>query len=396
MRFLISFILTLLLAVPVISQESGPANTVMRVPAAGGKPRLGAIDLSASAATTNQLPVAKGGTGASSFTAGSLLFSNGTVFSQDNSNLFWDNTSKYLGIGTTTNLGKLSVGASGNTQVSIVDTSNSDRGLKLNAKLSAGLGFIGTNSSVIELALGIDGTEKARIDSSGNFLVKGNVFRHYYQGGSSLGEFAVRSDGQLQIYAYNGSYKDILLSRDGNSNGGKVLVGKAATGFSSTGVELSPDGVTYITSSSDPLSINKQTSTGNLIYFAYNQNEVGKITTNGTNTTYSTTSDYRLKQNIRPMTGALDKVSRLKPVTYTWKLDGSPGQGFIAHELQDVIPDAVTGKKDAVDKNGKPIYQGIDQSKVVATLTAAIQELKAEVDTLKAEVKILKSKSHTH
>ena len=83
------------------------------------------------------------------------------------------------------------------------------------------------------------------------------------------------------------------------------------------------------------------------------------------------------------MTGALAKVAQLKPVTYKWKADGSDGQGFIAHELQAVVPDCVTGEKDAVDENGNPKYQGVDTSFLVATLTAAIQELKAEFDAYK-------------
>ena len=86
------------------------------------------------------------------------------------------------------------------------------------------------------------------------------------------------------------------------------------------------------------------------------------------------------------MTGALDKVISLKPVTYTWKDTKIEGQGFIAHELQAVVPEAVTGEKDAVDAEGNPVYQGIDTSFLVATLTAAIQELKAEVDALKLQL----------
>ena len=92
------------------------------------------------------------------------------------------------------------------------------------------------------------------------------------------------------------------------------------------------------------------------------------------------------------MQGALDVVQQLNPVTYTWKADNSPGQGFIAHELQAVVPDCVTGEKDAVDAEGNPVYQGIDTSFLVATLTKAIQELKAELDATKAEVAALKGK----
>jgi hypothetical protein len=108
--------------------------------------------------------------------------------------------------------------------------------------------------------------------------------------------------------------------------------------------------------------------------------ERGSITTNGTGTAYNSNSDYRLKENIAPMANALATVSLLKPVTYKWKLDGADGQGFIAHELQSVVPDAVTGEKDAVNADGSIKPQGIDTSFLVATLTAAIQELNAKVD----------------
>jgi hypothetical protein len=84
------------------------------------------------------------------------------------------------------------------------------------------------------------------------------------------------------------------------------------------------------------------------------------------------------------MTGALAKVALLKPCTYKWNADGSDGEGFIAHELQEVCPDAVTGEKDAVNEDGSIKAQGIDTSFLVATLTAAIQELKAEFDAYKA------------
>jgi hypothetical protein len=103
---------------------------------------------------------------------------------------------------------------------------------------------------------------------------------------------------------------------------------------------------------------------------------VGEIATNGSLTSYNVSSDYRLKESIVPMTGALAKVALLKPCTYKWKVDGSDGQGFIAHELAEVEPGCVTGEKDAVDAEGNPRYQGIDTSFLVATLTAAIQELK--------------------
>jgi hypothetical protein len=123
------------------------------------------------------------------------------------------------------------------------------------------------------------------------------------------------------------------------------------------------------------------TTSQQAIAFGNPNGVVGSITTSGSATAFNTSSDYRLKENITPMTGALASVSQLKPVTYTWKVDGVASQGFIAHELQEVVPDCVTGEKDAVDENGNPVYQGIDTSFLVATLTAAIQELKAINDS---------------
>jgi len=149
---------------------------------------------------------------------------------------------------------------------------------------------------------------------------------------------------------------------------------------------------------------------------------VGNIQTNASATSYNTSSDYRLKTTITPMVGALAKVAALKPVTYKWKVDGSDGQGFIAHELQEVVAGCVTGEKDAtreeeyevtpavpavVDAEGVettpaiqavkatrtvPSYQGIDTSFLVATLTAAIQELKAIIDAQATRIAALEAK----
>jgi hypothetical protein len=119
---------------------------------------------------------------------------------------------------------------------------------------------------------------------------------------------------------------------------------------------------------------------------------IGTIVRSGSSTNYNTSSDYRLKENIVPMTGALATVQALKPVTYKWKIDGSDGQGFIAHELQAIVPDCVTGEKDAVDEEGNPVYQGVDTSFLVATLTAAIKEQQIIINELKTRIEALESK----
>ena len=117
----------------------------------------------------------------------------------------------------------------------------------------------------------------------------------------------------------------------------------------------------------------------------YNGNGiVGNIETSGSSTAYNTSSDYRLKENVVEMTGALDRVSQLKPSRFNFIADSDTTvDGFLAHEVQEIVPEAITGNKDAVDDEGNPEYQGIDQSKLVPLLVGAIQELKAEIELLK-------------
>jgi hypothetical protein len=132
-----------------------------------------------------------------------------------------------------------------------------------------------------------------------------------------------------------------------------------------------------------------RTSDGNVLLFRRSGGNTGSVSVTSTTTAYNTSSDYRLKNTIAPMTGALAKVALLKPCTYKWKVDGSDGEGFIAHELQAVCPDAVTGEKDAVNEDGSIKPQGIDTSFLVATLTAAIQEQQAIITALTARVEAL-------
>ena len=179
---------------------------------------------------------------------------------------------------------------------------------------------------------------------------------------------------------------------------GNVLVGKTTqaslttAGFNIWGNSSANNGaIQAVTSGNWAAYFARLTNTGVIIYFQYAGADIGNISTNGTATAYNTSSDYRLKENIVPMTGALAIVQALKPVTYKWKIDGSDGQGFIAHELQEVIPEAVTGTKDAVNEDGSIKPQGVDTSFLVATLTAAIQEQQTIINDLKARITALES-----
>jgi len=118
--------------------------------------------------------------------------------------------------------------------------------------------------------------------------------------------------------------------------------------------------------------------------------QVGEIATSTTGTSYNTSSDYRLKENIVPLTGAADRLNQLQVRRFNFIADpDTTVDGFIAHQAQAVVPECVTGEKDAVDADGNPVYQGIDQSKLVPLLTAALQEALAEIESLKARVTAL-------
>ena len=220
-----------------------------------------------------------------------------------------------------------------------------------------------TNNSLLLMT---NNTERARIDSSGNLLV----------------------------------------GTTSNPNAGKV-------------------GITFNGSVANGLVIQTQRTPAGSVFALFSNSAngtAGQISqTDTTTVAYTTSSDYRLKEAVQPMTGALAKVAALKPVTYKWKSNGSDSQGFIAHELQEVVPDCVVGEKDATtlrqvevsaavpatfDADGNeltpaveavfeerevPQYQGIDTSFLVATLTAAIQEQQTLITALTARITALEA-----
>jgi len=136
--------------------------------------------------------------------------------------------------------------------------------------------------------------------------------------------------------------------------------------------------------------INRTGSDGTIQSFARQGVEVGTVTVTTTATAFNTSSDYRLKENVVPLTGAADRLNQLQVHRFNFIADPDKTvDGFLAHEAQAVVPECVTGTKDAVDDEGNPVYQGIDQSKLVPLLTAALQEALAEIESLKARVTAL-------
>jgi hypothetical protein len=253
------------------------------------------------------------------------------------------------------------------------------------------------------IAFAEGGTEAMRLTSAGDvgigttsptgkLEVSGGQLRVTASSASSM--FLVNpstnyADGVDLQATYNGggSFGPLKFTTSGSErmridSSGNALIGCTSFSQSSAtkgvGVRGS-DGLTSMSRSGDSLALDMYHSAdGQIIRFNNTSSSpVGNINAGSSSTAYNTSSDYRLKENVTPMTGALATVALLKPCTYTWKADGSAGQGFIAHELQAVVPDCVTGEKDGEQ------MQGVDTSFLVATLTAAIQELKAEFDEYK-------------
>ena len=125
----------------------------------------------------------------------------------------------------------------------------------------------------------------------------------------------------------------------------------------------------------------------------YNDTTVaGSITVNGNATAYNENSDYRLKENVVDISDGISRLKQLKPRRFNFIIEPEiTVDGFIAHEAQAVVPQSVTGTKDEVDKDGNPVMQGIDKSKLVPLLTAALQEAIAKIETLETKVAALEA-----
>ena len=140
-----------------------------------------------------------------------------------------------------------------------------------------------------------------------------------------------------------------------------------------------------------PIFVNRNT-TGTVFAVRYQSVAKGGIDVTTTSVVYNTSSDYRLKENIVGIDDAIDRVKQLKPKRFNFIQEPSVVvDGFMAHEAQEVVPESVTGAKDEIDDNGEPVYQGIDHSKLVPLLTAALQDAISQIETLTSRVDALEA-----
>ena len=188
------------------------------------------------------------------------------------------------------------------------------------------------------------------------------------------------------VFATGTSY----LERMRITSGGQVLFGTTSgtgitTGTSANqGVGIGGGVLEIQTNNNSNIYLSKATgyTSGDFTAHFVNGSYVGGISTNGSATNYATASDYRLKQDLKDFDG-ITLINKIKTYDYEWKVDNTRMFGVIAHELQEILPFAVTGEKDAER------MQGVDYSKLIPVLVKAIQELKAENDTLKSRIDTL-------
>ena len=275
-----------------------------------------------------------------------------------------------------------------------------------------------------QLAIATAGTGRVFVDGSGNLGLEvtpsawstGKALEFtsgaWYSSSASIqdlchntyfnGTYYYKNTNGAVIYRQSGSQHAWFNAPSGTANtvapftqamtldaSGRLLVGQTGTGLQaarSMAWQGSGEGTLYLSHSTS------DTNGDAFVKFGYNAGQIGSITQNGTTAVaYNTSSDYRLKENVTPVPNGITRLLQLKPSRFNFIADPDRTvDGFIAHEVQATVPEAITGEKDAVDDDGKPVYQGIDQSKLVPLLTAALQEAIARIETLETEVAALK------
>jgi hypothetical protein len=250
---------------------------------------------------------------------------------------------------------------------------------------------------------GIIALGKAKGGSAGNFTVVAN--------GNTLGEIRFAGADGTDLETNGASIRAEVDGTPGaNDMPGRLVFSTTADGASSPTerMRITNSGTVYIGTTSDTYpnpgialfssgasQFGNNAGTAGFGFLAFSRSNVliGSITQNGTTgVAYNTTSDYRLKENVVPLVGAIDRINQLEVRQFNFITEPERTvDGFIAHEAQTVVPEAVTGTKDEVDADGNPVYQGIDQSKLVPLLTAALQEAIGRIETLEAEVAALKA-----
>jgi hypothetical protein len=329
------------------------------------------ITIATASDTSGALYFADGTSGDAEYRGG-IAYNHSTdvlSFVSGGANRAYIDSSGNVGIGTSSPSGTLDVQAA-----------NAGQGIRLTATTGTNGASYKATTGAGNLYMGID-------TSSGGSFGKANSAVLWYDA------------AQPMVFATNNSEK-MRIDSSGNLLVGRTSAGATGNGHSIRGGDSA---IFSRASTGETMVVGRDTSDGDFIRFKRNNITIGTITATGTSTAYVTSSDYRLKEDDVPMTGATERVKALRPINFAWKVDGSRVDGFLAHEVQEIVPEAITGTKDAMTDEvlyvegdelpeGKsigdvktasvPDYQGIDQSKLVPLLVKTIQELEARITTL--------------
>ena len=271
-----------------------------------------------------------------------------------------------------------SIAISGDTSGQLqLQTNNGTTAVTIDASQNVG---IGTSSPSQRLTVSTSAGDTASFISSNS-----NMDIYLAASGTTLGNTRLRATGGDMAFI-TGLNERMRIDSSGN-----LLVGtttQPGAGASTVGNEFISAGgfISCRNSVAGYTGYVTNTSGSGLIQFYSNTTAVGSISTNGTTTTYGTSSDYRLKTVICNISDAGQRIDALEPVEYDWKTGGRT-RGFLAHKFAEVYPSSVSGEKDAVDKDGKPVYQAMQAStsEVMADLVAEIQSLRKRIATLEAK-----------
>ena len=308
----------------------------------------------------------------------------------------------------------MALAINGTTGISGVDGSASAPALQ-GSDSNTGVSF-GTDTVNINTG----GSTRATVDSSGRFLIgtttvgdggsddlivsssagTGMTIR---SGSSSNGiiHFADATSGggeYVGAILYSHSSNFMRFDTDGSermrihSNGNITIGHTQASGNHHLGIALRQAGTSsFYTTGSNALDIGRGTNNGKAIQFNRSGTNCGDISCTLNVTSYNTSSDYRLKENVVAISDGITRLKTLKPSRFNFKTEKDTiVDGFLAHEVT-AVPEAISGTKDELDSDNNPIYQGIDQSKLVPLLTAALQEAIAKIETLETKVAVLEA-----